>query len=116
MLKQADGHTSKSSDRGREHGSRDRRSSSSSKGQGDKEGGLGKRDSTLVTTKGESGREQKNAAAAADSSRVKVARIMHFLCIKLSAGSHVGQCMHAHCLVYRHMWLHQLSEKQTCNK
>ena len=105
MLKQADGHTSKSSDRGREHGSRDRRSSSSSKGQGDKEGGLGKRDSTLVTTKGESGREQKNAAAAADGSRVKVARMMHSLCIKL-----MQPCwaMHAHCLVHRHMRLHQL--------
>ena len=105
MLKQADGHTSKSSDRGREHGSRDRRSSSSSKGQGDKEGGLGKRDSTLVTTKGEGGREQKNAGAAADGSRVKVARMMHSLCIPLRQPC---WAMHAHCLVHRHMRLHQL--------
>ena len=66
VLKQADRHAGKSSDGGREHGSRDRRSSSV-KGQTTKEGGLGKKDAAVVLAKGEGSREQKNATATGSS-------------------------------------------------
>ena len=80
MLKQADGHTVKaSSGEGRERDSRDRRSSSSVKGPADREGGLGKKDSTPAIAKGEGGREQKNAAAAG-SGKEKVC--LHLLSVR----------------------------------
>ena len=105
MLKQADGHTVKaSSGEGRERGSRDRRSSSSVKGPADREGGLGKKDSTPAIAKGEGGREQKNAAAAG-SGKEKVC--LHLLSVqKTQTDGDVLTPFHAHTHTNTHTQIH----------
>ena len=97
VLKPADGHTGKSSGGGREHGSRDKRSSSSVKGQTTKEGGSEKRDAAVVLAKGEGGREQKHTAPAG-SSKEKVRS--HVLFVWKNTVSRAVQCMYARCLVF----------------